>query len=134
MFKKNIEYILHDTSVNDIIINDYGLTFLFQNGVYVLDDIGKEAHLSKPCKISFFVEYFNKHRLFEHCTFYKCHKTHFSEVDISEIKKLLLKNHFNIDLDFYSPVANAISIKGDIGKYMVEMIITEIQSIKFETI
>ncbi|MCM1043089.1 MAG: hypothetical protein NC350_02635 [Corallococcus sp.] len=134
MFQKYIEYGLHDTTVNDIIVEEFGLALLFRNGVYVLDDTDKENHLSKPCKMNIFVEYFDKNRLFEHCTFLKCHKKRFSVVNLSDIKKLLLKNRFNIYMDFYSPLANAISLRGDIGKYAVEIVITEIQSIKFETI
>ena len=132
MFEKYIEYGLHDTSVSDIIIEENGLTFLFQEGVYILNDAGIETSLSKPCKMCIKIEYFDKNSLFEHCSFYKCHKKHFSEVEFSIIKKLLSKNRFNIDLDFYSPFARAISLRGYIGKYLAEIRITEILSIQFE--
>lgn len=134
MFQKYIDYILHDTSVNDITVEEYGLALLFRNGAYVLDEAGNEPYLSKPCKMNIFIEDFDKNRLFEHCTFFKSHRKHVTEVDLSEVKKLLLKNNFKIYLDFYSPFANAISIRGNIGKHAVELIVTEIQSIKFETI
>lgn len=132
MFEKCIDYGLHDTFINDIIIEENGLIFLFQEGVYVLDDTGKETTLSKPCKMRIYIDDFDSNRLFEHCSFYKCHKNRFSEVDLSEIKKQLSKNRLDIDLDFYSPFARAISIRGCIGKYTVEIRITEIQSINFE--
>ena len=132
MFEKCIEYGLHDTFINDIIVEENGLIFLFQEGVYILDDMGRETTLSKPCKMNICIEDFDSNRLFEHCSFYKCRKKHFSEVDLSDIKKLLLINRFAIDLDFYSPFARAISIRGHIGKYMAEIRISEIQSIKFE--
>lgn len=131
MFEKYIEYGLHDTNVNDIIIEKNGLTLLFREGVYILNDAGKETSLSKPCKMNINIENFNSNSLFEHCSFYKCYKKHFSEVDLFEIKKLLLKNPFEIDLDFYSPFARAISLRGHIGKYLAEIKITEIQSIEF---
>ena len=132
MFKKCIEYGLHDTSVNDITLNEDGLIFLFQDGVYILNDMNKETTLSKPCKMYIDIEHFDKSRLFEHCNFYKCYKKRFSEINFLVIKKLLSKNRFVIDLDFYSPFASAISIRGHICKYMVEIRITEIQSIKFK--
>ena len=132
MFKKCIEYGLHDTSVNDITIEDNGLTFLFENGVYISSDDGKESSLTKPCKMFINIEAFNRNSPFEHCSFYKCHKKHFSEVEFSDIKKLLLKNRFDIDLDFYSPFAQAISLRGYIGKYQAEIRITEIKSIEFK--
>ena len=132
MFEKYIEYGLHDTNVNDIIIGENGLIFLFCNGVYILDDTGKETCLSKPCKMNIFVDDFDSNRLFEHCTLYKCYKKCFSEVDLSDIKDLLQKNHFVIDLDFYSPFAKAISLQGHIGKYMIEIRVTEIKNIEFE--
>lgn len=133
MVQKYIDYCLHDTSVSDIIIEEYGLTLLFREGVYKLDGAGKETNLTSPCEMNIFIEDFDSNRLYEHCDFYKCHKKHFTEVSLSDIKKLLIKNHFDIDLDFYSPFARAISIRGYIGKYMVEMRITEIKSIKFKT-
>ena len=132
MFEKYIEYGLHDTYVNEIIIGEKGLTFSFCNGVYILDDTGKETCLSKPCKMNIFIDDFDSNRLFEHCTFHKYYKKHFSEVDLSDIRKLLLKNNFAIDLDFYSPFAKAISLQGHIGKYMIEIRITEIINIEFE--
>ena len=132
MFENYIEYGLHDTYVNDIIIGENGLTFSFGNGVYILDDTGKEACLSKPCKMNIFVDHFDSNRLFEHCSFHKCYKRHFTEVDLSDIKELLLKNNFEIDLDFYSPFAQAISLQGHIGKYLIEIRITEIKNIEFE--
>ena len=134
MFEKFIEYGLHDTSVNDIIIGENGLNFLFQEGVYILNDAGKETTISKPCKMSVNIECFDRNRLFEHCTFYKCYKNRVSEVDFAEIKKLLIKDYFDIDLDFYSPFARAISLRGHIGKYLTEIRITEIQSIEFSMI
>lgn len=132
MFEKYIEYGLHDTSVNGIIIKENGLTFLFQEGVYILNDAGKETSLSKPCKMCINIEYFDKNSLFEHCSFYKCNKKHFSEVEFSDIKNLLSKNRFVVDLDFYSPFARAISLRGHIGKYLAKIRITEIQSIEFK--
>lgn len=132
MFEKYIEYGLHDTFVNNIIIEKDGLTFIFKNGVYTLNEAGKEIFLSKPCTMKIYIEDFDGNRLFEHCSFYKCYKKHFSEVDFSDMKKLLLKSCFNIDLDFYSPFAKAISLRGYIGKYMVETRITEIEAIEFK--
>ena len=132
MFEKFIEYGLHDTYVNDIILGKNGLTFSFCNGVYILDDTGKETCLSKPCKMKIFVQDFESNRLFEHCTFYKCYKKRYLEVDLSHIKDLLKETHFAIDLDFYSPFAQAISLQGHIGKYMIEIRITEIKNIEFE--
>ena len=132
MFEKCIEYGLHDTYINDIIIEENGLTFLFQDGVYTLNDAGKEISLSKPCKMYIKIENFDKNSLFAHCCFYKCHKNHFSEVEFLEFKKLFSKNCFVIDLDFYSPFARAISLRGHIGKYLAEIRITEIQSIEFK--
>lgn len=134
MFEKYIEYGLHDTSINDINIEENGLVFLFQEGVYILDNTGKETSLSKPCKMRIYIEDFDKNSLWGHCSFHKCHKKHFSEIDFLDIKKLLLKNRFDIDLDFYSPFARAISLRGHIGKYLTEIRITEIQSIEFSMI
>lgn len=132
MFEKYIDYGLHDTSINDITIEENGLAFIFNGGVYILNDAGKEATLSKPCRMMINIEDFYGDKLFEHCSFYKCHKKRFSEIDFSEVKKLLLKNRFDIDLDFYSPFARAIALKGYIGKYMIEIRITEILSIEFQ--
>ncbi|MCH5162180.1 MAG: hypothetical protein J1G38_01670 [Clostridiales bacterium] len=132
MFDRYIEYGLHDTFINDIIINKNGLTFSFCNGVYILDDTGKESYLSKPCKMNIYVDDFDINRLFEHCSFYKCHKNRWAEVDLADIKDLLLKNHFAVNLDFYSPFAQAISLQGNIGKYLIEIRITEIKNIEFE--
>ena len=82
--------------------------------------------------MNIFVVDFDSNRLFEHCTFHKCYKKRYAEVDLSDIKDLLKKTHFAIDLDFYSPFAQAISLQGHIGKYMIEILITEINNIEFE--
>ena len=131
MFEKFIEYGLHDTTVNDIIIEENGLAFLFKNGVYILSETDQELFLSKPCLMKIYIDGFDGNRLLEHCSFYKCFKKHFSEVDFSDIKKRLLKSCFDIDLYFYSPFAKAISLRGYIGKYMIEIRVTEIKTIEF---
>lgn len=132
MFEKNINYGLHDTSVHGISIEDGGLSFSFENGVYILNDEGRETVLSNPCKMLISIENFDKNSIFEHCSFYKCRKNRIYEVDFADIQKLLLKNCFSIDSDFYSPFLRAISLRGYIGKYRAEILITEVRSVEFK--
>ena len=134
MFEKYIEYGLHDASIDDIVIEERGLSFIFGEGVYLTDERGKETVLSKPCKMTVSVENFDKNGLTEHCVFYKCRKGRYFEVDFADIKKLLQKSRFDIDLDFYSPFARAISLRGNIGEYIIVTEITEVQAVEFENI
>lgn len=132
MFEKRLEYGLHDTFVHDIAIEENGVSLFFREGVYESDGEGKENFLTQPCKMVLTVENFDKENIFAHCSFYKCRKNRYAEIDFSEMKSLLSKSPFEIDLDFYSPFARAVLLRGRIGAHGIEMQVTEVQTVALE--
>ena len=134
MFEKTVDYGLHDTLVHDIEVEENGVSLSFREGVYELSGEGKEISLTKPCKMCITVENFDKTDLYAHCSFYKCRKNRYAEIGYSELKTLLGTNPFEIDLDYYSPFARAVLLRGHIGAYRIEMQITEVQTIAFEAL
>ena len=131
MLKKQIDYGLHDAYIYDILLEENGISLLFNDGVYLLDENGKETQLSAPCKMLINVENFDKSKIYAHCDFRKTHKNRFKNIEFTDLKKLLLKDKINIDLDFYSPFAQAISIKGTICRCFIELTIYDVVSIEF---
>ena len=47
-----LKYGLHDTSFNTVKIGKKGISLSFNNGIYLLDENGKEKRLSKECNLS----------------------------------------------------------------------------------
>ena len=134
MFEKILDYGLHDTLVHDIVMEESGVTLLFREGVYELSGEGKEIALTEPCKMRLTVENFDTTDLYAHCSFYQCCKNRYAEIGFSEMKALLANDPFEIDLDYYSPFARAVLLRGHIGAYLIEVQITEVQTIAFEAL
>ena len=126
-----MKYALHDTEINKIVCNNKGLELHFVNGVYLLDEKGKETELSNPCRMDITINGFDNTKLYEHITVTKTRKLKVSEIEFYDFLKLLEKNLFKIDIDYYSFFGSSILLKGYVGKYIIELIITEIEKAEY---
>ena len=126
-----MKYSLHDTVLNKIAFDRSGITLHFKNGVYLLDNDGRETELSGPCRIAVTINKFNSMNKYEHITVTKTAKSKIDEIDIERFIKMLDENSFRIDSDYYSFFGSSILLKGYIGKYAIEFIITEIEKAEY---
>lgn len=129
--KDIIKYGLHDTAFDFIEINSDGITLLFADGVYFLDENGKEVSLSKECRLKLTIDNFNSENLSEHITVTKVHKNKVQEIEMIDFINKLKNNRFDIYLDFYSDFSRSILLKGYLSKNKFEIIMSEINNIEF---
>jgi len=53
IFEKLLQYGFHDTDITSIEISAFEIRLKFKDGIYLLDESGKERNLSKPTQIIF---------------------------------------------------------------------------------
>ena len=126
-----MKYALHDTEINSIDCNSAGIEFRFVKGVYLLNEQGKEGELSYPCRMIITINDFNSYRMYEHITVMKSRKSKISEIAFEDFLKLLEKDSFNVDIDYYSFFGASILLKGYCGKFKIEFTITEVDKVEY---
>lgn len=125
------QYGLHDTIINRITRTDDGIILEFDNGVYLLDDSGHETVLSKKCNLELKINFFNTQKMYEHIEIKRICKKKIEEIEYDEFEALLSKNTFTVYLDYYCPFGDSVLIKGSIGKYGIEFVVTEIAELSY---
>lgn len=131
MFEFNRKYGFHDTEITDISLIDNELKIFFSNGIYVLDNTGREDFLTESCCMNFLFDKETCCLPEESVTIYLCRKNKRKSVSIEEFKKILSKTKFGILFDYYSRFARSVMFKGYILKYEVEFIVEEIAEVIF---
>ena len=120
------QYGLHDTVINKITRTNVGIILEFDDGVYLLDDTGKETVLSKKCNLELKINFFDRQKMYEHIEIKRICKKKIEKIEYDEFEALLSKNTFTVYLDYYCPFGDSVLIKGSIGKYGIEFVVTEI--------
>lgn len=124
---------LHDTSVNNVeYIPDY-IIFTLDSGVYFLNIDGKEIEKTSSCIIKIKISGLNENTLFQHIEIvkYKYNKRKIREIQFSDFTKMLEKNEFNIEFDYYSDFARSILLIGDVKDSAIVIRIEDIENIEF---
>lgn len=127
-----MKYALHDTQINKIVCNHQGVELYFENGVYLLDETGKETAPSAPCRLVITINAFDATKIYEHIIVTQFRKSKVTEISFADFLKLLEKNTFDIDMDYYSYFGASILLKGYSGKYEIELAISEIEKAEYE--
>ena len=125
------QYGLHDTVINRITRTDDGIILEFDNGVYLLDDMGHESVLSKKCYLELKINSFDRQNMFEHISINLEYKRRLKEIEYAEFEALLSKNTFSVYMDYYCPFGNSLLIKGSIDKYGIEFAVTEVAELTY---
>ena len=126
-----MKYALHDTQINSIVCNNEGIEFHFAQGVYFLNEQGKEGERSSSCRMVITIGDFDSRRMYEHVTVMKSGKSKISEIAFAEFLKLLEKDSFVVDIDYYSFFGASILLKGYCGKFNIEFTITEVDKVEY---
>ena len=103
----------------------------FDNGVYLLDDSGHETELSKKCYLKVKINFFDRRNMFEHIEIKRICKKKIEKIEYEEFEALLSKNTFTVYLGYYCPFGDSVLIKGSIGKYGIEFVVTEIAELSY---
>lgn len=138
MFDKIIlnfeKYGLHDATMNNVELYQDGLNLIFDNGIYLLDENGKEKNLTGKCNIELKISNFDCKNILEKIEINRIYKRKISELNLEEFLKLLNKGNFEIEYNFVSNFNNIILLKGFIGKNKFEFLVSDIVELKLNFI
>lgn len=123
----NMNYGLHDTLITAVKTKANELILSFGEGVYCLDENGRETHLTPMCQL---VIKFMNNSMDQHIIIERRYKKKINEISIPEFFKLMENDRFDIDIDYYSPFAKSIMLLGYIGKYQINLILSEISEFR----
>ena len=126
MGKLNLKYGFHDTSVTDVKAEADTFILSFESGVYCLDKNGKETNLTPYCQIV--IKFSDKH-IDQHVIIEQRYKGNYHEINISDFFLSVENNKFDIVIDYYSPFAKSIVLSGYVGKYQMNLVLSEIDEV-----
>lgn len=128
VFEQLFQYGLHDTVITSIEDENFLIKLNFDEGVYLLDENGKEDVLSKPMQIVFKINSNLYESLEEAVEIVKYgRKTKYMEY--SFIKKYLKKHKFGVFMVYYSNFENTVLFSGGFGREAIEFSIYGVENI-----
>lgn len=116
VFEFLFQYGFHDTEFSSIEISETEIKLDFDNGVYLLDETGKETRLSKPAiivvKVALqpFIEQVEQQIEIRECN------RKYKDIEYSKFKEYLQKEHFEVFMVYFSPFDNTVLVTGSIGQ------------------
>lgn len=110
IFEQLFQYGFHDTEISSIDGDGLEVKLTFDNGIYLLDESGKETTLSKPMRVvlkinSSFDSFVEAFEIREYGRKIKY-------LDYSVFEKYLQKNAFGISMAYFSKFNNCILFDG----------------------
>lgn len=120
------QYGLHDTKIDRIILDGNSIVFEFDNGVYSLSASGKEMTLTGRCSLKITADIAATAKLENHVNIRRSFKNRTKELTIKELTGLVDKYGFNVDNLYFSAFNSEALIVGRIGKYGIEIYISDI--------
>lgn len=125
------KYGLHDTEINAIEFVNGKINLIFNTGVYKLNEEGKETEKTSKCIVALEISGFDKISPWKHITVYKVRKNKFKEISLNDFCEMLKDNEFKIYLDYYCIFAKSMLLKGSLGKFGIEITLTEIEKVTY---
>ena len=125
------KYGLHDCKANALSFANGDFIFDFSDGVYALDEKGREKEVTQRCKLVVSLEEIYKKDFRNHISVFYRKKKKAIDLSIEKAMQLIQKFKFDIDANFYTPFCSTILLKGYIGKSMCEIEISEVEKIEF---
>lgn len=120
------QYGLHDTKIDRIILDGNSIIFEFNDGVYGLSASGKEIALTGKCSLKITADIAATPELENYVNVCRSLKNRTKELTITELTELVDKYGFNVDNLYFSAFNNEVLIVGGIGKYGIEIYISDI--------
>lgn len=132
IFEKLFQYGYHDTDIYEIYGENLSIKLKFNNGVYMLDDEGKETCLTKPIAINLKIN--SHYDSFKDALEIREYGKKIKYIDYDILNKYLLKERFGIWMLYYSKLGKCILIDGGIMSRQISLFIEGIEDIDFQAL
>lgn len=126
IFDALTQYGLHDTKIDRITLEGNSIIFEFNDGVYGLSTFEKEMELTGKCRLKIAVDIAETAELENYVNIRRSFKNRTKELTIKELTGFVDKYGFNVDNLYFSAFNNEVLIVGGIGKYGIEIYISDI--------
>ena len=127
------KYGLHDCKLNKMEIKNGILHLYFDQGVYELDERGKEISLTGSCTVMIELsERFTELEAKERIEIVKISKRKKFEIDYEVFKKRVDRFGFDIIINYYSYFCNTIMMKGYMKSDEYEITIPMVKKVSFK--
>ena len=120
------QYGLHDTKIDRIILEENSMVFEFDNGVYGLSASGQEVALTNKCSLKITVDTAANEELENYVDIRRSFKNRIKELTIKEFTGLADKHYFDVHNMYFSAFNSEVLIVGGIGKYGIEIYISDV--------
>lgn len=120
------QYGLHDTKIDRITPKGNSVVFEFNNGVYGLSAFGKETELTGKCSLKITVDIAATAEIENYVNIRRSFKNRTKELTITELTVLVDKYGIIVDNLYFSAFSNEVLIVGGIGKYGIDIYISDI--------
>lgn len=112
IFEQLFEYGFHDTELTSISGENLEIRLNFNEGIYLLDETGKETTLSQPIQMVLNISsYYNS---FHEALEIKEYGKKIKYLDFSMLKKFLQKKSMGISMVYYSHFNNCLLLDGGV--------------------
>lgn len=131
LYNNIFKYGLHDTKVNIITVKDNTINLFFNNGVYLINDSGKEMSQTSDCTMYIEVTNLDASKMWQHIEILKSRRRRISEIRFEQFVADVQKHGFSVLMGFYSPFCNTLLLKGYTPNGHYDVTISEINSIDY---
>ena len=115
-------YGLHDTQITNISVANDLIDLEFRNGIYNLDSTNKETDLTKCCHVLIQISDPNIDNCVE---IIKIKKSKLHYISLAELREMMTRSVFEVELDFYSNFNNAFMLIGYIACHKIVFTVHE---------
>ena len=123
-------YLLHDSSIDTIYLDGSNIYLNFNSGFF-----DYKHNQLENCKIIVTIKDLSKLNINSFInikkTISKRKSTVYKQILFADFEKMLLKNNFEIEAEYYSDFERAILLVGKVGNYGLEFKITDIDKLDF---
>lgn len=122
-------YGLHDTVATTVKILEDKFVLCFNNGIYRVNENGKETELTSACELEFTISDIENNIDIISTSNHKSHR-----IDISTFVTMTKEYGFDIDDEYYSSFSRTFLLSGYIGKNAIQVYLIDVKNVSVKKI
>lgn len=125
------QYVLHDTVITSVNLNDDSITFVFKQGVFFQSSNELSLNRTGKCSMHLYIRDFDKNSLYQNVEIKTIDNGFITDFSFDDLLNSIKKGGLKIYLDYYSFFAKSIFIIGNTEDSDFEITVTDIEKIDF---
>ena len=125
------QYISHDSIITDVVVNVDAITFVFEKGVFTLNQNDFSSRKTDACNMTLYIENFDCDCLYQNLEIKTVDNGVAIDTKFDDFLKTIKKEGLKIYLDYYSFFAKSVLLIGTSEDFEFEITVTDIKKIVF---